>query len=92
MWGSGVKADEGCARTHTQAARVLTTIATPACLHPLLPQASAAEESVGILERNMSALFNTARLDLARKELETKALTAACVVAVGIVARHGGRL
>jgi hypothetical protein len=32
---------------------------------------------VAILERNISALYNTARLDLARKDLETKALTAA---------------
>lgn len=40
-------------------------------------RAAASEESVHILERNMSALYNTARMELACKDEEIKALRAA---------------
>ena len=38
---------------------------------------AASEESVAVLERNMSALYNTARLEVARKDEEIGALRAA---------------
>lgn len=46
-------------------------------LADVVSRATAAETSVDVLARNASALFNTARLDVARKEAEVKTLRAA---------------